>query len=98
MLVCKASPPGLLDSYQKNIAQLYARFPDNFTLLATVESINRDERWPMYREEVEELVDAGTPPSFYNDGQPWAAAIYRASQDRDWWKTATQRAQRRQQH
>ena len=83
MLIAKASPLGPLDAYQKNMAMLYARFPDRFAFFPTVEAINRHERWQQYREEVEELVDAGNAPRFYNESQPWAAAIWRASQDRE---------------
>ena len=44
LLVCLASPRGPLDTYEKNIYELYLRYPSFSRLLATVEQICRYER------------------------------------------------------
>ena len=79
----KASPPGPLDAYELNIKTLQARFPARFSIMAMVDEINRMEKWQDNRDEIEELVAAGTPPKYWDPLQPWAVAIWRESQDRD---------------
>ena len=66
MMVCKASPKGPLDIYEKNILVLYIRFPRIFRLLAKVEQICRYEMWPKYRLLLDEMVAAGHAPKYYN--------------------------------
>ena len=83
MLVCLACTSGPLDAYQNNIAQLYIRFPHMFPKLAAVKAICRFERWPVYRLMIEEMVERGQPPKFFN--KPWAAVILMAAQDENWW-------------
>ena len=85
MLVCLACTTGPLDAYQKDIAQLNIRFPHMSQLLAAVEATCRFERWPVYRLMIEEMVERGQPHKFYNERQPWAAAVLMAAQDGNLW-------------
>ena len=44
------------------------------------------ERWPEYRQDIEEEVAAGNPPHHWDPYRPWAAVITRAAEDHRYWE------------
>ena len=55
-----------------------------FPLLAAVDAACRHERWPVYRQVIEEMVEQGRPSRFFNKAQSWVGAILMAALDKDW--------------
>ena len=86
MLILDGSPAGPLDAYEKVIRHLARKFPRHWSVIAFAEEACRTEKWPEYREEIEEMVEVGRPPKYWDPRCPWAAVIWMAAHDRNYWE------------
>ena len=96
MQAAEACPSGPIVAYEKKIEHLAQQYPRHWPVIAFAEENNREERWPEYRQDIDDEVRAaqqglGRWPRFYDPMQPWAAAIHRAATDRDYWEDAVEK-------
>ena len=84
MLILDASTERRLDAWERQIEHLHKLYPDDWGIISMAEEANRDERWVDYREEIEDAMEEGRPPKYF-EHRPWASAIFAGSQDRDYW-------------
>ena len=65
---------------------LAERFPERFAILAKIDELMRMGNWQRYRDEIEDMVIRGFPPKCWDADRPWAAVIWWAAHDRDYWQ------------
>ena len=48
--------------------------------------MNRYEKWPDYREEIERMISNNNVPEFYDPAKPLGAIFHRAANDDKFWE------------
>ena len=85
-LALKACRKGPLDEYEKKIRELDALLPGRFSIILHADFVNRYEKWPDYREEIERMVNSHNEPEFYDATKPLGAIFHRAANDDKFWE------------